>query len=87
LGGRDRGISEFEASLVYKVNSRTARAIQRNPASKQKQTNKTKTNKQTLILILSSLNFNELQFVQFYFYFYVFLILFCALEILPAYLQ
>jgi hypothetical protein len=34
LGGRGRRISEFEASLVYKVSSRTARAIQRNPASK-----------------------------------------------------
>jgi hypothetical protein len=30
-GGRGRQISEFEASLVYKVSSRTARAIQRNP--------------------------------------------------------
>jgi hypothetical protein len=40
LGGRGRRISEFEASLVYKVSSRTARAIQRNPVSKQ-------TNKQT----------------------------------------
>jgi hypothetical protein len=39
LGGRGRWISEFEASLVYKVSSRTARAIQRNPVSK-------KTNKQ-----------------------------------------
>ena len=29
-------ISEFEASLVYKVSSRTARAIQRNPVSKKK---------------------------------------------------
>jgi hypothetical protein len=27
-------ISEFEASLVYRVSSRTARATQRNPASK-----------------------------------------------------
>jgi hypothetical protein len=38
LGGRVRGrrISEFEASLVYKVSSRTARAIQRNPVSKKK---------------------------------------------------
>jgi hypothetical protein len=34
LGGRGRGISEFEASLVYRVSSRTARAIQRNPDSK-----------------------------------------------------
>jgi hypothetical protein len=29
-------MSEFEASLVYKVSSRTARAIQRNPVSKKK---------------------------------------------------
>jgi hypothetical protein len=36
LGGRGRWISEFEASLVYKVSSRTARNIQRNPFSKNK---------------------------------------------------
>jgi hypothetical protein len=54
LGGRGRGrwISEFEASLVYRVSSRTARAIQRNPVSKKKpkpkpKNQKTKTNKQT----------------------------------------
>jgi hypothetical protein len=35
-GGRGRRISEFEASLVYKVSSRAARAIQRNPVSKNK---------------------------------------------------
>jgi hypothetical protein len=46
LGGRGRQISEFEASLVYKVSSRTVRAIQRNPVSKQQQKTKTKTNKQ-----------------------------------------
>jgi hypothetical protein len=34
LGGRGKRISEFEASLVYKVSSRTARATQRNPLSK-----------------------------------------------------
>jgi hypothetical protein len=49
LGGRGRQISEFEASLVYKVSSRTARAIQRNPVSKNKKKptkqNKTKQNK------------------------------------------
>jgi hypothetical protein len=45
LGGRGRQISEFEASLVYKVSSRTARAIQRNPVSKKKL--KTKIKKQT----------------------------------------
>jgi hypothetical protein len=35
LGGRGRWISEFKVSLVYRVSSRTARAIQRNPVSKQ----------------------------------------------------
>jgi hypothetical protein len=38
-------MSEFEASLVYKVSSRTARAIQRNPVSKNKTKTKTKTKK------------------------------------------
>ena len=33
---RGRQISEFEASLVYKVSCRTARATQRNPVSKKK---------------------------------------------------
>jgi hypothetical protein len=36
LGGRGRWISEFEASLVYRVSSRTARAIQRNPVLEKK---------------------------------------------------
>jgi hypothetical protein len=31
LGGRGRRISEFEASLVYSVSSRTARATQKKP--------------------------------------------------------
>jgi hypothetical protein len=42
VGGRGRQISEFEASLVYRVSSRTARAIQRNPVSKNKKQKKTK---------------------------------------------
>jgi hypothetical protein len=50
LGGRGRWISEFEASLVHKVSSRTARAVQRNPVwkkqkRKQNQKQKTKQNK------------------------------------------
>jgi hypothetical protein len=49
--GRGRQISEFQASLVYKVSSRTdTRAIQRNPVLKSRTKNKTKqnkTNKQT----------------------------------------
>jgi hypothetical protein len=47
LGGRGRQISEFKASLVYKVSSMTARAIQRNPVSKKtKQKRKRKENSQ-----------------------------------------
>jgi hypothetical protein len=45
LGGRGRRISEFEASLVYRVSPRTARATQRNPALKNKNKNKNKNNK------------------------------------------
>jgi hypothetical protein len=46
LGGRGRRISEFEASLVYRVSSRTARTTQRSPVSKQQQQQKKKTKKQ-----------------------------------------
>jgi hypothetical protein len=35
-GGRGRWISEFEASLIYRVSSRTAKATWRNPVSKRK---------------------------------------------------
>jgi hypothetical protein len=45
LGSKGRQISEFETSLVYRVSSRTARAIQKNPVSKkQKQKRKRKKN-------------------------------------------
>jgi hypothetical protein len=40
LGGRGRQISEFKANLVYRVSSRTARAIQRNPVSKKRKKKK-----------------------------------------------
>jgi hypothetical protein len=44
-------ISEFEASLVYRVSSRAARAIQRNPVSKKqtKQNKQTKRNKRIFV--------------------------------------
>ena len=44
MGGRGRLISEFEANLVYRVSSRTARATQRKPVlkNKNKQTTTTK---------------------------------------------
>jgi hypothetical protein len=45
LGGRDRQSSEFGASLVYRVSSRTARAPQRNPVSKTKQQQQQQQNK------------------------------------------
>jgi hypothetical protein len=40
---KGRWISEIEASLVYRVSSKTARATQRNPVSKQKKTKKQQT--------------------------------------------
>jgi hypothetical protein len=40
LGGRGRWISELEAGLVYKMSSRIARAIQRNPVLKKPKPNK-----------------------------------------------
>jgi hypothetical protein len=42
LGGRGRLITEFEASLVYEVSSRTARVIHRNTASKPQKTKQNK---------------------------------------------
>jgi hypothetical protein len=48
LGGRGRRISEFEASLVYRVSSRTARNTQRNPVSKKEK----KKEEEEAILIL-----------------------------------
>jgi hypothetical protein len=56
LGGRGRQISEFEASLVYRVSSRTARTTQRNPDSKkQNKTKKTTTKKKGVALVMVSL--------------------------------
>jgi hypothetical protein len=49
LGDRGRQISEFEASLVYRVSSRTARAIQRNSVSKNNNRKKPKNKKQKMI--------------------------------------
>jgi hypothetical protein len=47
LGGRGRWISEFEASLVYRVSSRIAKATQRNPDSKKPKEKKRKNKKKT----------------------------------------
>jgi hypothetical protein len=51
LGGRGRQISEFEASLVYRVSSRTARATQRNPVSKNKKQKTKKKKKKKIRLV------------------------------------
>jgi hypothetical protein len=40
LGGRGRQISELEATLVYRVSSMTAKAIQKNPVSEKKKVGK-----------------------------------------------
>jgi hypothetical protein len=45
LGGRGRQISEFKASLVYKVSARTARATEKPCLEKTKQNKKTQQNK------------------------------------------
>jgi hypothetical protein len=41
-------VSEFEASLVYRVSSRTARATQRNPVSKKTKKQKKQKQKQNI---------------------------------------
>jgi hypothetical protein len=57
LGGRGRQISELETSLVYRVNSRTARATQRNPISKTKTKTKSRS---TFVDVLCDAGFIKL---------------------------
>jgi hypothetical protein len=63
LGGRGRSISEFEASLVYSLSSRTARAIQRNPVSKN-QKNKNKKMVKGIFIIHMSQEIEEMFLLQ-----------------------
>jgi hypothetical protein len=51
-GGRGRRISEFEASLVYKVSARTARATHRETLSRKTKKKKKKKKKDFVLLIL-----------------------------------
>ena len=46
MGGRGKQITEFQASLVYRLRSRTARATQRNPVSEKTKKKKKKKKKQ-----------------------------------------
>jgi P-type E1-E2 ATPase len=62
---RGRWISEFEASLVYKVSSRTARTIQRNPVSKQNK--QTKKSIVQLLFLPSKVSFPLSNFQHFFF--------------------
>jgi hypothetical protein len=61
LGGRGRWISEFEASLVYRVSSRTARTIQRNPVSKNKAKQNKKERKLAVTFAVQSLHAMKFQ--------------------------
>jgi hypothetical protein len=56
LGGEGKQISEFGASLVYRVSSRTARAMQRNPVSKKPKTHTQKKKEKIIIFIDYSLS-------------------------------
>jgi hypothetical protein len=67
-GGRGRRISGIEASLLYKVNSRTARAIQRNPVLKNKTNKNTKRKENVSILkhglLFDAVNLNSLLIIS-----------------------
>lgn len=49
MGGKDRWIPEFEATLIYRLNSRTAQTTQRNPAFKKKRKEKRKERKEKFL--------------------------------------
>jgi hypothetical protein len=51
LGDRGRQTSEFKASLVYKVSSRTTRATQRNPVSEKNKKQKNEKKNVTVKLV------------------------------------
>jgi hypothetical protein len=52
LGGRGRQISEFEASLVYRVSSKTARATTEKPCLEKPKEKKKK--KKNLLIVFSN---------------------------------
>jgi hypothetical protein len=56
LGGRVRQISEFEASLVYRVLSRTAKATQRNPVSKKKKKEEEDKHKIEMVWVIQTMS-------------------------------
>jgi hypothetical protein len=72
LGGRGRWISEFEASLVYNVSSRTARATRetlsqttkKEKTQKQKQQTNKQTNKNKKPILYLSISIQVLDFMK-----------------------
>jgi hypothetical protein len=64
LGDRGRQISEFEASLVYRVSSRTARATQRNPVSNNNSINNNNKKKITKTKEVRFIYTNYLEYVS-----------------------
>jgi hypothetical protein len=56
LGDRGRWISEFKASVVYRVSSKISRATQRNPVSGKKKKKPTTTKKQPTTTITKNNN-------------------------------
>jgi glycosylphosphatidylinositol transamidase (GPIT) subunit GPI8 len=59
LGGKGRQISEFKASLIYRMSSRTARATQRNPVLKNKNKQKQKQKQKSIKQIKKNPNNNN----------------------------
>jgi hypothetical protein len=67
LGGRGRRISEFEASLVYKVSSRTARAITGKPCLEKNKKQKHMENSWGFAILFENLVvFRNIYFVAFH---------------------
>jgi hypothetical protein len=64
--GRGRQISEFQASLVYRVSSRTVRATQRNPISKKPKNKASYLNKNGFhrLIFLKFLVIRELDYLR-----------------------
>jgi hypothetical protein len=60
-GGRGRWISEFEASLVYRVSSRAARTTQRNPVLETPQKKKKKKKKKEEMFLNKKKKSTELE--------------------------
>jgi hypothetical protein len=89
LGGRGRRISEFEASLIYRVSSRSARATEKPCLEKQK--TKTKTKPKLLLDLDASISTYFQDFMvgskkSFYIYLFIFVCSVCLSVSLCVYM-